>query len=331
MIRHKVIVAAAVAAIALTGCSQQAATPEETGLTEVTQIKFVGVPLAEFAPIWAAQEQGFFTEENLEVTIDPTAAASSAEAAALLVSGEYQLAMGSVATIAQGTTQGLDLVVVSGASVVGGKDDVSQQILSRADGPGDLKELAQPGNVIAVSAINSPTMVYVKNAIAQAGGDPNAPQYQAAPSPTIEELIMNGSVQGGALLNPFLAAAEANPDIQVIGSASGALPEGTPAVSVIASRPYVDANPEVFDAVRRAIQKGVDWVSDPENRDAVNELIVTYTGQDPEIVAGLTLPTYSTVLTTESVENLLKLFVKYDALDAVLAADEVVDPAALSE
>lgn len=330
MIRHKLIAIAAVAAIALTGCAQETSTDDSTD-GAMTPIKFVGVPLAEFAPIWAAQDKGFFAEEGLDVTIDPTAAASSAEAAALLVSGEYQLAMGSVATIAQGVTQGLDLVVVSGASVVGGDSDGSQQILSRTDGPGSLTELAQAGNTIAVSAIDSPTMVYVKNAIEQAGGDPDAPQYQAAPSPTVEELIMNDSVQAGALLNPFLGAAQANPDIQVIGSASGALPEGTPAVSVIASGPFVDDNPELFAAVRRAIQKGVDWVSDPANREGVNELIVSYTAQDAAVVAALTLPTYSTVLTAESVEGLLDLFVKYNALEAALPADEVVDPAALSD
>lgn len=54
-----------------------------------------------------------------------------AEAAALLVSGEYQLAMGSVATIAQAVSQGLELLVVSGATVVGGPEDKSQQVLSR--------------------------------------------------------------------------------------------------------------------------------------------------------------------------------------------------------
>ena len=296
-----------------------------------TPIKFVGVPLAEFAPIWAAKDLGYFDEVNLDVTINPTAAASSAEAAALLVSGEYQLAMGSVATIAQAVSQGLELVVVSGATVVGGPEDESQQVLSRKDGPASLKDLAAAGNTIAVSAINSPTMVYTMNAIELAGGDPKAPKYQAAASPTIEELIMNKSVQAGVLLNPFLSAAKANPDIQVIGSVSAAMPANTPAISVISSKAFVSANPEVMNGVRAAIAKGVAWASAAENREAVNDLIVKYTGRDRKVIAGAKLPQYSTTLTAANIETLLGMFARYGALENAPAVDAIVDAAALSK
>jgi NitT/TauT family transport system substrate-binding protein len=93
---------------------------EEEGVAEGTEedaadgpadpitIQFSWLPTPGFAPVFLADERGYFAEENLEVTISPGGGAVSAEQ--VLATGGADIAVGSVDNVPNARKEGIPLV-----------------------------------------------------------------------------------------------------------------------------------------------------------------------------------------------------------------------------
>ncbi len=304
------------AALAVAGCSSSASSGktsgQATGAPTTTTVNVVAYPLLDFAPAWVADAQGYFKAEGLDVVFKKNAASNSSAAAALLASGQFQLAMASVSSVAQAHAHGVQLQVLAGATTLGGPGDHNIDIIASANGPASLKDLGASGKKIGVAGgQGSPTQVFVQNAIAQAGGDPTAPTFVAAPYPTMAGLLKNGSISAAAIIEPFRSAALADPNLRVLGSASGALPVGSPSLSWTTSAAFASANPGVVAKLQTALRKGTDWLNDPANHDQYIALAAQRSGQSADTLRHAALPTYSAALKQSTTTQFFELFVRY--------------------
>src|SRR5690606_19632350 len=108
---------AAITALVLTGCTDSdapapgsSADGDSVDLTPVT----VGViPIADTAPIYVGDAQGFFADEGLDLTIET--ATGGAAIVPAVVSGDYQFGFSNQLSLMVAADKGLDIKMVSSA------------------------------------------------------------------------------------------------------------------------------------------------------------------------------------------------------------------------
>lgn len=95
-----------------TEAATDAPTEQETeaadGPADPITIQFSWLPTPGFAPVFLAEERGYFAEENLDVTISPGGGAVSAEQ--VLATGDADIAVGSVDNVPNARAEGIPLV-----------------------------------------------------------------------------------------------------------------------------------------------------------------------------------------------------------------------------
>jgi len=76
-----------------------------------TKITVAAIAIVDVAPLYLAKDKGFFTEQNLDVTIQNTQ--GGAESVPGVVSGQYQFAFANVISLLLGRAKGLPLKVIA--------------------------------------------------------------------------------------------------------------------------------------------------------------------------------------------------------------------------
>jgi len=315
----------AAAAVVMTACSSSptpAASESSDGLIDVN---VVTAPIIDFLPFWVAQDQGFFTEEGLNVTGDGGGATSSAGVTPLVVSGKYQLGAGDLATIAQATEQGLDyrgfITLTHYASKEG---ESSIVMLGKADGPDSLADIPA-GSSIGTQGVGGASQAQVEETIEQLGGDPSKYEYVNVPVESAVELIKNGSVAAAFVVEPFIAAAKADPEVKILADVGPAAMPDTPAQVLGATTAWIES--AAAPRFVAAIDKAIAWIKDPANQDAVYQILSDETGIALEDVPSIVLPDWDSEIGGETTEQLLDLFKKWGTIgDDVTLEDVYVEP-----
>ena len=124
----------AVAALALAGCSDSAATPANTssgsadaGGGELRDVRVAALPIAETGALWAAIDAGIFEEHGLAVEVVP--AQGGAQAIPALLSGDIDFAIGQPMGPIRADLQDLGVVIFGNyASSLASGDDVNSVV-----------------------------------------------------------------------------------------------------------------------------------------------------------------------------------------------------------
>jgi len=313
------------ATLALAACSPEGGTTAPPGADGTIALNVVQFPIADFAPVWVAAQEGFFEEESLDVSYDEGGVKTAADVIPLVVSGSYQLALSTAASTVQARSQGLDISLVLGSTNYGQLDgpDHTLALVARTDGPQSYADLGE-GSTVGVNGLNGATHVYAMKAIDDGGGDSSAITYQNVPNQSAAELILNGSVDASNMQEPFLSVALENPDLHVVGYNFEDIPVGTNQLSFVAGTDWAEANAEALDRFESAISRAVDWLMDPANRDEANQIIADGTGMPLDVVAGLTLPYYSTAIDEQLLTDQLQVFLNYGVIDEAPPASDIL-------
>lgn len=318
---------AVAAALTLAGCAGGGTDGTETSHDPVTPdtLKFVSAPIVDFAPLWVGLEQGYFKDAGVNVVDAGSAGAQNgAESAALLVSGKFDLGLSTLTSLAQAAGQGIQLKAITGSTVLGGPDDGSNILVTGKSGPTSFKELGRSGVKIGVVALNSPAQVFTMKTIDEAGGDSSAVTFQSVPYPSGAELVANGSIDADVLIEPFATKAKKNPDLTVVGSVGAVLPENTPGLEVVATPAVIKGKAGAIAKFKTGWAQAIKWINDDDNHDALLKLLANKTGQDLDVLAEGSLPTYAEALSEESVKKYLKMMVEYKVLDEIPTLSDIL-------
>ncbi|WP_448811746.1 ABC transporter substrate-binding protein [Agromyces bauzanensis] len=326
--RNATAIAATIAAACLTlaGCSTESPQSDVAAAEPgtATTIHIVQAPLTDFAPVWVAQAQGFFADEGLEVVTDSGGATTSAEAVALIVSGDYEFVSSASFGVALAMDQGIDIGLAVGLSAYPSAEDNRQlATVVTAAGPDTIEDLGA-GPVVAVNGMGGLTNVAFAAGLDDAGLTGISPAYQAAAMPTIGDLVATGSAAAGVVAEPWVTAAQADPALKVIDYPGSMLPEGATAIGLATTRAYAEANPETVAGLRAALEAANEWIADEANRDELLEILAEHTGLDVELLGDSQLPTYSSAIDADATLDLLELFAEYGDLGNVPSIDQLV-------
>lgn len=322
-------VALAVMAGLVTGCSSSPSTEETASPSSVpaalTEVKIVEAPLLDFAPVWVGQEEGFFEAEGLTVTSDGGGATTSAEAVALVMSGEYQFVSSAIFAAAMAAEQGMDIQMAAALSEYPEPED-NRQIgtvvaAGSAASPAELSE----GATVAVNGIDGLTNVVFKAALAE-DGITREFSYQAGPMPTLTELVATGSAAAAVVAEPWVTAAASDAAVEVIDYPGRALPGGAVAIGLATTSGFAAENGDTVTALRNALEASIAWIEDPMNTEPFMELLASKTGLDPELIRSAQLPQYNARIEKTASRDLLELFARYGALGSAPSIDDLLVP-----
>jgi ABC-type nitrate/sulfonate/bicarbonate transport system substrate-binding protein len=243
------------------------------------RISQVSVRVLYLAPIFAAMEQGFFKQHQVDFTFRDISNGTLATAA--ILSGDAQVSNYDIRAMADLKAQGkslvlfynlvtrvtLDLVVRNDAVKKGGVDLAAPP----------LERVKQLGNITyGITGPGAPSDVFARYFLKRAGIDPerDATIVQVGSPGALAAALRSGRIDGFFLSPPLSQTLESEGVAKtVIHNTAGELPElsDTSYSALFTSESFAKANPAALKAYAAAVRDGVKWVND--HRDETVKLL----------------------------------------------------------
>ncbi|MCF6746050.1 nitrate ABC transporter substrate-binding protein [Blastococcus sp. KM273128] len=280
---------------------------EGAALEEVS----VGViPIVDVAPIYLGQQQGFFEDCGLDVTLETGQGGAAIVPA--VVSGQSQFGFSNMTSLLLAASEGLPLqVVANGVASTGEQGADFGAVVAQPDsGITGAADLA--GRTVAVNTLNNIGTTTVRESVRAAGGDPDSVQFVELPFPEMAAALEQGNVDAAWVVEPFVAVAT-DAGAQVVASNFVDTADDLTVATYFTSRQYAQENPEAVECFSDAMAQSLEYAQ--ENPDAVREILGEYTQIDPAIAEAMTLPAWPAEINRDSVQTLSDLAVEDGLLD----------------
>ena len=311
-----------VTATALSGCSALDSNASATGGgLEKTKIKVAILPTVDTAPLWLAQDAGYFKAEGLEV--EAVMAASGQAALTKAISGETDISISSYMPFFIAKSTGTaDFQLVADATSVSPK---SVAIVTAPNSPvKTVNDLA--GKRIAMTAKNTASDLLAKSLMKDHGVPIDKVIWVPSPFPNTAAALAQGQVDAALLPEPFLTqAAKTAGAIPVIDVNSGAT-QDFPLSGYGATSKWVKANPKTLAAFQRALQRATSETN--KDRSKIEPLLVKYAKIDEDSSKLLGLPSFSAKLDARRLQRVPDLMLQMGAITTKVDAAAMIAPQA---
>ncbi|WP_328617851.1 ABC transporter substrate-binding protein [Amycolatopsis sp. NBC_00355] len=314
------------AATALTGCSALGSDSSNTsssggGGLEKTKIKVAILPTIDTAPLWLAQDGGYFKAEGLEV--EAVTAASGQASMTKAISGEADIAISSyMPFFVAKSTGAADLQFVSDATSISPK---SFAIVTVPNSPvKTINDLA--GKRIAMTAKNTASDLLAKSLMKDHGVPIDKVNWTQIPFPNVAAALAAGQVDAALLPEPFLSqAAKTAGAIPVVDVNTGAT-QDFPLSGYASTKKWVQANPKTLAAFQRALAKATsDTAAD---RSKIEPILVKYAKIDEGTAKLLNLPAFTAKLDPRRLQRVPDLMLQMGAITTAVDASSMIAPQA---
>jgi NitT/TauT family transport system substrate-binding protein len=313
-------IAAAAAAVLITGLIAGC-----TGTTEPSggqtldpenpvAITVGAIPAGDYAPLYIAQQEGYFAEEGLDVTIEIIA--GGAVGVTQLVSGELQFSAATWANVLAAVSQGLEIQVVREGSD-SNKEGINGVIVAESSGFESIEDLR--GQTLSVNTLQSATEIQLRDCLATAGLEPGDYELVEVPFPEVGAAVTQGRIAGGLVPEPFITIGKGQGLTSLFApSICNEDQRNSPLINWNVSASYAAENPAVVAAFVRAMDRATELaIDDP---DVVTQILPTYTSLTPELAGVITQPSFVRDGTPniEGAELIMGLMVEYGLLEEPL-------------
>jgi NitT/TauT family transport system substrate-binding protein len=286
------------------GSSSDSSGPNSAGL-EKPNITVAAQPFVDAAPLYIAQQKGYFKQVGLNVKI------VSLPSATVIIP---KVADGSI-DIGEGN---FDSVISAQYKKVA---DFRFMGIATAGRPGEVEVLALPnsgitnaqgleGKTVATNT-QSDVLFAALEADLQAANVPlDTVKFTTITHANIPQAIGTGQVPAGLLVQPYLAEAArqygARPAVDVFSGPTNGLPYN----SYFALGKMTQQDPKTVAAFDKALAMGAADAT--ANRKDVENILPTYTGIDPTLAALISLPTYPPSLSAKQVQRDADLMTEFN-------------------
>jgi NitT/TauT family transport system substrate-binding protein len=289
--------------LALTGCGGSGDEGgEDTASGEPDQVTVGLIPIVDVAPVHLGIEQGFFEEQDIELTIE--FAQGGAAIVPAVMSGQYQFGFSNVVSMLVARSEGLPIRLVGpGVRSTGEQGADFNGVAVRADS--DIRTAADlEGRTVGVNTLNNICGVSINESVRKAGGDPAQLEYVEIPPPDMPAALDAGQIDATCMSEPFLSAYLARGGRTVASNYADVAPEADIAV-YFTSEELLQSDPDLVERFTTALAESHAYAEGhPEETRAI---ATTYTNLTAEQVAGVTLPRFPTEFNRESLERIAEL------------------------
>lgn len=264
------------------------------------------IPIFDVAPYFAAQAQGYFAAENVTVTTENVGGGGAAMIPAL-VGGDFDLAYANAPSVALAVARGIDLRILLAGAPVGKTPPSTVALVKRADDPSKTgKDLE--GKAIAVNALDNVQWMVARAWVKHSGGDPDKVTYVEIPLPAQLDALKTNRVAAAMVVDPFLTLGLAQPQsFAVLAWAFNEVYADLPIAVWITNQQSVQTKAPQLAAFVRAFRKGVAWVNDNRGKDALVQLLASYSHVEPALIEKITIPLASSDVHPEVYPRLIAM------------------------
>ncbi|MFG6193115.1 ABC transporter substrate-binding protein [Nonomuraea sp. JJY05] len=257
------------------------------------------IAIVDTAPIHLGKAKGFFTEQNIDLTITPVQGGAAAVSGA--VSGQFQFAFANTTSLLTAKQQGLDVkVVANGVSSTGQQGKDFSAVLVKQDSPiRTAKDLA--GRKISVNQLKNIGDTTVRASVRNAGGDPTGIEFVELPFPDAPAALQSSRVDAIWVVEPFVSQAISQGARPVAWNFADAAPDLTVAMYFTTGRTDADLTRRFTAAMRKSLEYA------DAHPDEVREVLKTYTKIAPEGIAKINLPKWPVEVNKASVQTVADL------------------------
>jgi len=312
----KRIIAAAVvgvAALIVAGCAGQstpAASSEGSDGNELTPVSVALVKVAGSAPVFIADQEGFFEAEGLDVTIREVPGPA---AVAALQSGEVQFASLGASVVVTALTQNVPLVVVSGRTETAQSDDTDDTAMLVMPDSGITDAADLDGLTVGTQTLTSQNTVMARAAIDNLGGDSKSIDWVDIPLPDLMSALRSGSIKAAAASEPFATTMEADGAVRLFGIGSNAFDAPSPIGVIATQQSFAAENQETVAAFARAFSAAVEWANADESR--LRAALPDLVGLPEEHAKTMILPTFTDQVTADGLTALIDALKVHGLID----------------
>ena len=283
---------AAVAALGLAGAACGAggdASPAQ-GTTETTTsgptaLRVSYVPATTVLPLHIAKAQGFFAQNNLDVTL--TEAANISDIPATL-GRQFDLALGTATDLIRAGAAGVDVVQVAG-NTNSTKENPFVKVIVKADsGITDVAGLR--GKTVGTPTLSGVIHAAVKYEAKQKGIDPQSIGGVEAPTPNLPDQLRAGRIDAVEALEPIAS--------QLIKAGNVAISQpfdsiGSPLATNfwMAQGSWANKNRPAIDRFVTALKQGEAFIA--QNPAEARRILQEYTKLPEAVASTVPLPTYN--------------------------------------
>jgi len=256
-----------------------------------TKVNIGYSPAADFTPVFAGKDKGFFEKRGLDVTLTRIPLASNIPAA--IVSDSLQIGMGTGSMLVQTAEAGLGLVALNGAS----RFQKSNSIVSLVARSGEKIQKPEDfkGKKVGVPGLNSMLHVMFQKWLL----DNRIPLSQVtmieAPFPQMNDMLKGGTIDAAVAIEPFRTRIlSANTGYRVADYVTD-VQDNVLAAFWMAKADWAKANPQAVKAFREAYDEALAWCV--KNPDEAKQLQVKYLGFPSPVI-----PSYSSAISPKDLE-----------------------------
>ncbi|TFV83384.1 ABC transporter substrate-binding protein [Blastococcus sp. CT_GayMR16] len=300
-LRPAAVAVAALLTVAACGGSDDAGNGDSTsgGTDQVT----IGlIPIVDVAPIYLGQEQGFFADRDIELTVE--LAQGGAAIVPSVMSGNAQFGFSNVVSMMVAASGGLPVRLVGpGVRSTGEQGADFNGVAVPGDSP--IRTAADlEGRTVGVNTLNNICSVSINESVRKAGGDPSQLNYVELPPPDMPAALDTGQIEATCMSEPFLSGYLARGGRTVASNYVDVAPEADIAV-YFTSAELLESDPDLVERFTEALAESHAYAQ--EHPDETRAIVTTYTSLTAEQVAGVTLPQFPTEFNRESLERIAEL------------------------
>ncbi|MFB0833659.1 ABC transporter substrate-binding protein [Arthrobacter halodurans] len=295
--------ASAALSLTLTACGGAAPANQPTagaGGAGGVEIKVGLIPVAEFFPVYVAEDQGFFDEAGLNVSVESMSNAASIVPSVL----NGQLSIGTAATppFLTAVEKKIPVTAVANAgntSSVEGEDTGAFVVGSDS---GITSPSGLEGKTVAVNALSSLPHVAAVARIAADGGNPDAVRFVAMPFTDMLTALEQKRVDAILPVEPFMSQSLEAGGTSISPLYTGVYPAGTTHTLYFASQNFAAENPEALAGFREAIAKANELIS--KDQAVLRKALVEHGGMPEATAETVNLPAYETDFNLEGMKDM---------------------------
>ena len=300
-------VALALAACGGGGGSSAGASGGSGGVTTIT----VGLPAAVTADaVLIAQDKGYFSQHHLKVNVKTLNGGAGAVPA--LQSGAIQVAQSNVLSEIQGAAHGLAVPCFAGAFALKQTSGMGFLPLVAGGKSGITKASDLSGKTIAVNATGGVNELMTDAWLDGHGVDPHSVHYMGMEFPNMPQALSTGRVPAAVGTEPFGTQMVQQGGTLLTGDPEASI-QGRPIFSCWnASSDWLGKNQGVAKDFVAAIDQANEFINNQS--DQFRAWLKTNSKMTPAVIKDLSLPEFTTSMSTDDVTAWQKAAKKYGIL-----------------
>jgi NitT/TauT family transport system substrate-binding protein len=276
--------------------------------------------VTDFASVFVAKEEGFFSKRNLDVELKFIPINSTIPAA--IQSDSLQIGGPTPSVFLQSVDGGLDHVVVAGGGMTS-KTLTGFGLVARA-GSGIRNAQDCVGKKIGVPGLGAFLHVTFRGWLKQSGVDYKKVNFVEASFPQHGDLLRGGSVDAVVTADPFMSRITDSGAGYVASYYSTFLPDGQPTIIHTAKREWVARNGAAAKAFREGVQEAATFMANPKHNDKVRAAIGKYIKLPPEVLAKAQISPPSPVITEKQLTYWVDLMKDQEMLKGTPAVAQLI-------